>query len=404
MLEIATFFCALIADVSDDPDLNLSQIESIFFPSEKKTESESEPVSKNKKEIALVDDTEESNQNRFNRLQQKIDAIYIETIHDCPTALTTPSRPQICGNDLFVYADALYWRVFEGGTDYAITDVRQFGTEFTLEVVEPSRPRRANFHWSWGYRVGAAYYLPHDEWDLNLSWTRYSTKARDHFEEEATATAGNLFGPAIANVFAQITDLSWKIKYTTIDLEMGRGFFLNPNFTIRPFAGVKAAWISQNAHIVYIQSTPLIPANLAITAPIDLNNNFSGVGPEAGLDLQFFFNGHWSLFNQFSAALLYGKFEVNLDMDVLTEPSNFKLFKLGANTHRISPMTQACLGIGWETDFHENQLYLSLHFGYELQVWWRQNQQLSFDTFQKWVRFAEHLTIHGLTVDARIDF
>lgn len=402
MIEIATFFCAIIADEQDEPALDLGKIESVFFPKDKVDKEEDQIEA----DLAQAEITPVNGnyQDRICVIEQKLNDIYIETVHCCPTALTTSSRPQICGNGLFIYADALYWRIYEGGTDYAVTNVSQFGTEFSLAAAEPSSPRRTNFHWAWGYRAGAAYYLPHDQWDLNFKWTRFRDRASDQFQEGVFQFLGNLYGPVVPNIFANKCSLIWKVKYTTADLEIGRGFFLQDNFTVHPFGGIKAAWINQKGNLLFIQNSPLIPPNLAVTSPMEVTNNFSGVGPEVGLDLQLFFNSHWSFFSQFSAALLYGKFDVDFLMHVSNSSFSLTLFDLEADTHRIVPAATNCLGVGWETDFEENKLYLSIHVGYELQVWWRQNQLPNFDTFQKWLRFAENLTIHGLTVDARIDF
>lgn len=335
---------------------------------------------------------------RVTELEIKIQDVYTETALGCATAQTAPARPSVDGYGLFFSADALYWKIFEGGAEYLVTNVSQFGSTNENETPLQSGMRKANFDWKWGYRIGAAYYLPHDDWDIELQFTRYETQAHDAFQSENTL--GVLIGPAITGIFAFGSEIDWHIKYSTLDFTIGRSFFLNPLFAIRPHIGIRGAWIHQNIHAFFDQISDLIPVELQLQVPIDTKNHFSGVGPVAGVDTQWFFDKHWSFFSQFSAELLYGKFEVDYDLSFRGIP----IFEIDADTNRIVPAVQTILGLGWQTDFQDHCYHLAIQFGYELQIWWRQNQQPSFDTLVNWVRYSEDLSLHGATIDVRIDF
>lgn len=335
---------------------------------------------------------------RVTELEIKIQDVYTETALGCASAKTASARPPIDGYGLFISADALYWKIFEGGAEYIVTDVNQFGSISEIKPVVGSLTRKANFDWKWGYRIAGAYYLPHDDWDIDVQFTHYETTATDSTVTENAL--GVLISPAIAGIFAFQAQIDWHIKYSTIDLDIGRNFFLNPYLSIRPHIGIRGAWINQRMSAFIEQISDLVPVEVQLHIPISTKNEFSGVGPIAGIDTQWFFNSHWSFFSQFSAELLYGKFEVDYNLLFTDQP----FFVINADTKRIVPALQTILGLGWETDFQDHCYHLAIHLGYELQVWWRQNQQISFDTLVNWIRYSEDLSLHGATLDVRIDF
>src|SRR6267154_1365439 len=84
--------------------------------------------------------------------------------------INPPARPQIRnGVDLFAYGDLLYWKANENGIPLAVVN-KQSGDNLAHSKVENLRGK-----WDFAFRVGLGYDIPHDGWDLSLSWLRYNS-------------------------------------------------------------------------------------------------------------------------------------------------------------------------------------------------------------------------------------
>src|SRR3990167_2006006 len=86
--------------------------------------------------------------------------------------LTNPSiRPQAQPKTIDIFADALYW--YTGETvDWASTLTNSPNSEqFRLKTF--------TFDWAPGFRVGLGYNMHHDQWDTQLSYTWFRSKATD---------------------------------------------------------------------------------------------------------------------------------------------------------------------------------------------------------------------------------
>jgi len=46
--------------------------------------------------------------------------------------------------------------------------------------------KNLSFDWDVGLRVGAGYNLPHDDWDIHLTWLRFYTDAHRHQHVKST--------------------------------------------------------------------------------------------------------------------------------------------------------------------------------------------------------------------------
>ena len=100
-------------------------------------------------------------ENRVNALEQRRSASGM---------INPPGRPQVRdGVDLFLFGELLYWNAHENGLPVAIVNHASSANLSKSEV------RSIHSHWDVGFRVGVGYNLPHDGWDLSLSWLRLNT-------------------------------------------------------------------------------------------------------------------------------------------------------------------------------------------------------------------------------------
>lgn len=335
---------------------------------------------------------------RISRLEEKMREIHECTALGRPGAQFSCAKPPLnCWGLFYVTADALYWKMFEGGTEYVYTDRNDQIDLPALQLIA-GKSKQIDFNWNWGYRIGAAYVFPSNCWGLYLNYTAVKNKGNS----STTQSPGGLLIPLYLTYtppHVNEAQSHWKIGFSSLDLELGRSFFLSGYLNLRTHVGLKGAWINQNirAHYLDVQDS--------IDSTVTVKNDFHGVGLRAGFDSQWFLKGHFSLFLDASAAILWGQFHVRYIEDAL-----FPLFPvvgdLNDHIRFIVPAAQAMLGLGWET-YIGSAYYLAIKAGYETQYWWRQNQVPHNEgtiRFPYGKRIADDLSMHGLTLKAEFDF
>jgi hypothetical protein len=164
-----------------------------------------------------------------------------------------------------------------------------------------------------------------------------------------------------------------------------------------------------------------VPSSTNFGGPVSFKKGckFWGIGPSGGIDTRWYLatfgcGNNISLFGDFSAALMWGRFkvteqEVEPGFNIAGNVNHINI--TGINTHLIVPMLQAQLGLGWDTSFYDDCFHFALNLGYEIQYWFRQNQMLNIlpnlyfsQIYYIYERQSEDLRFHGLTANLRIDF
>jgi hypothetical protein len=307
-------------------------------------------------------------------------------------------RPEVnCGMDLFVTADFLWWQAAENGLAFTVLedviDPDVASGEFDLTIEDPK------FRWHAGFRVGVGYNLPHDGWDLYLNWTRIHSRA----SKTVTADAGESFLPGFFQNFAQA---KWKLRLNVLDLELGRDFYTSKWLIIRPFIGIRSAWVSQT----YATE---ITGDLAGSTDFstDMKNRYWGIGPRAGLNSQWGLGCGWSIYGDLAISLVYGHFHIRQDyFEEISGGSTEDFVKHSFRSGRA--ITDLGLGLRWDNWFCCDSYHLGLQVGYEHHMFFGQNQLNNWisglPTFGQGAGFfvsnLGDLTMQGFTASARFDF
>lgn len=250
----------------------------------------------------------------------------------CPT-VCRPSQysgpyciPAPYCQEFHVTGEVLYWVSNLGGLEGAFgttaIDVTVAPGLTTTTIVETDREP----HWSWrpGYRVGVDY-----AWKcfvVEADWTHYIGRA--HFND------GGQHG-------------NWRINYNTLDLILGRRCNVAPCFFFKPFVGVRGAYIRQNlnSHL----ETFYTGTNGSNVVPTDQHDKerFWGVGPELGLEANWYLGCSWSLYASFDFVSYYGKVKTRIDhTDFLTGNT---VIRDGTIKHAFNTIaTDGSFGIRWD--------------------------------------------------------
>lgn len=431
---------------------------------------------------------QEQLENRVSKLESQMRQVRTETALGTYTALTAPGRPQNDGSGLFVTGDLLVWKLYEGSAYYPVTDSTYTFKSPTHKsylqapLVNSNQIVEVNYHalrfdWDVGFRAGVGFKSDHDNWDYSLTYTQFLTEVSKTHNQDPPANRTRINGRGNLVLTGFLPDTiptdSTNSIYTrrsvdlyVADLELGRSFFVSKTLSLRPEIGIKSAWIyqklSQTEQLNFantfstdaFENAIILPA--LSTTQLKGKNDFWGIGPEAGVEMNWYIMDPFSIYAEISGAVLWGRFDVrqkessSIDLNVngigpaSTSGVNSSAFNsrlaardtdlvehLKCGPHRFVPTVQMALGLAYSTLFFHDRLNLTVKAGYENQYWWRQNylngQSITFpDSLLSPItssggglsingiseavppdeRFAspDDLGYHGFTFELRVDF
>lgn len=261
-----------------------------------------------------------------------------------------------------------------------------------------------SFGCDYGFRLGFDYLSCHDGWDIKVFYTGYRTVGKDSASTEGEITSaflGNFYinnadglnlGPSYRNA-----SIRWKIVFNMFDAEIGRSFCATDCLSLRPFIGLKGGWINQTIDTTW--KDPTNPALVFTEAIENLENDFWGIGPSAGLNMDWFLFAtqchRFSLFNDLSGALMFGHWTLK-DRYRNDGPEKVTIDFPGING--AATTVRDFVGLAWKRE--GECVCFTVRIGYEAQVWLGQLKLYTLNVG----RLDNVLTLQGGTVDFRIAF
>lgn len=291
---------------------------------------------------------------------------------------------------IFLTGEWLYWKFYEGGTDYATT--------YSPSFLENAHGKQFHFNWTSGFRVGLGYLFERDAWDLYFSYTQIQDNAN-------SSTKGTLFplliyqdlGSSEMPIIADSAHIHWKAIFRNLDGELGREYFVGKWLSFHPTFGLKGAWIDQNIKVRYNNSTEHTEFKTKF------KNDFSGIGPKLGMNSNWFLGKGFSLYAGIAGALLWGDFNLKQTQENSDDATNVDL---KSNFNRIVPTAQIRTGFLFDWFFNRDRCHIGISAGWEFQYWWNQNQIERFtdDQLPIYIRSSDDLSMQGFTLGLRLDF
>lgn len=328
-----------------------------------------------------------------------------ETNQPKAPSFTLPTSRPVAKNgwNLFVTADWLYWQANETGLGYAFT--QDDFNPATPELMGFGEIANPSFDWASGFRLGFGYNIPHDQWDLALVWTWYDGSANDS-QSSSNKTNPTVFPSFIhpnlyndENIFSCLSaesDLS--IHLNVIDLDLGRQFKAGKWLSLRPYFGIRSAWVNQvydvNYYDLYHYDLDDKEEHFVLNNyDTHIKNDFWGIGPKGGLGIDCGLKWGLSLFGDLSASLLYGLFETSYT-ESFTLPSDPEVprvpFGEDNNFHAGRAILDSQLGLRWNTSFSKERFRLVIQAAWEHHMFFSQNQILRFVDGQSWGSFVQN--------------
>ncbi len=346
---------------------------------------------------------------RLEQLQNQINAISQKNIDDEVGGKNPayPMRPQKHANAFFLTADFLYWRADLDGIPIAVKSESAPGS-----FIDKGKMIDMDFDWNPAFRVGFGGIVGDDAWDVKSEYTRYTSDTNrsvhasgDEVLIPLWASATNIdAGGLVVNEAASFASGHYNLNYNVVDIELGRSYFVSRALSVRPFIGMRGAFIYQHTRFHY---SGLTFAEGGAFSPQTTKgkSNYQAGGIRAGFNLGWHFDCHWSFFSEISASLLYGRFDARETMR--TKNHSLKTYLQG-NFNAARPNVELALGVQWENTFCKDRCRLSFGLGYEFVEWFLMNQ------FPRVLepgiingttsRFHGDLGLQGATLKGRFEF
>lgn len=344
-------------------------------------------------------------------LENRISALECQNV--CCSVINPPARPfaQDCWG-FYVAIDPLLWQAHENGLPIGVkTDAPPF-----FNSSGESKIKQVSFHWAWGFRLMGGFNFAYDGWDTALSWTFWRPDGSKHFSagqnEAVYPSEGHpaLLGGTTTNptgTTATHAGSHWKLALSLLDLELGREFFVSKYLVLRPFAGLRNAWIKQKFRNNYtgLGNNPLAPDT---GHSLKQKTDFWGLGILGGVDTEWFLGCGWGIFANFSGSLLHGFIKADYD-EYTGHPDRTKaiLTRNDDFYHIGRAISDAQLGVRYDWVSCDECFHFGAELGWEQHMFWGQNQFIHFVDNRmpgKLIVNQGDLTTQGFFARVRVDF
>lgn len=279
-----------------------------------------------------------------------------------------------CPRDFYIHVDGLAMQAKEDGLEFVIQDD---STPNTLAPISNGRVvgfsgNSQDFDYNPGLRIGMGFYLDHDAWNLDLNWTWLNITNYKHANSTTSGgavlplwilgdgTPGNQIGPR--------SSAKWNAGYNTLDIRLGKPYYVSRYLIFNPHFGLRAGWIDQHFAVDY--GGIIVSQGTGNRTIFHSDNDFWGVGARAGIDTDWVLGRGWCLFGNIATSLLFGKFEI--DQNLTLPGSTADGYTVDFNYYQNVPNFEIALGVGWGKYFNKKRNHVALRAAYEFHEWWDQ--------------------------------
>lgn len=246
------------------------------------------------------------------------------------------------------YAEALYWQASET-VDWALTN----NLSLPNQVISY---KTIDFNFTPGFRIGAG--LHRDDWHSRALYTRFTTAKN-------ASTSGNVISAFMAGKFAETFyntgQVHFAIDFNMFDVDLYKDITIDPSLTLKPVLGLKGGWINQRVNTAFQGDISVFEA---------VTNDFSGIGPKAGIEGQWNFytakDYKLSLIAEAASAYMWGNWSIS---DVLTQNNSSQNSDVVVPRRDMGALAlQGLVGLKMEYPHY------SVQIGYEVSDWFNQFQ------------------------------
>ena len=355
----------------------------------------------------------------------------------------------------YAFVDFLYWYARETKLTYAqrfkvVNQLMDSANDSSSTFVfAPRTSEHFGTHWDPGLRVGRGWYVDDSGWDFVLFWTYFKNCVKDHtdlsgfsfgtLQEFPGFAQSGLINPWINPSFNALSAsdnenlpfvfnkvaAKWELQFNSLDFEIGKKFCFNPCFNMRFYSGFRFAWTRTEFETKSSRHyTDTFSSQTDIIFHDRFRNCFWGGGILAGIQPNWYFTRCYSLFGNFEAALIWGKYELTKrerykkNQTDLGRQINFKSTS-DSDFFQIAAMIDLAIGMRWEQTWCCDAFKTSLSLAWEQHIWFDQNERYkvgapfsiqenpalpSMTGYGEYKETCTNLMYGGLTVRFQVDF
>lgn len=317
---------------------------------------------------------------RIEILEREMKEVRVETATGTAGALFSSGKRESIRRDWTIEIEALLWRAKPAGTDWALV---------LNQGIFPNQGYMKNlsFGWDWGFRVMVGKSYSHDDWDINLAYTRFHSNQSSKVNQSFNTPAGTDGEPGAQGPYGTaFASYDYHLAFDAVDLDLGKTTFNSGRLSFHPHAGIKNIWMNQKGTLTsenYVNAlNTLTPVEGNINVKLYDQSKYWGIGPKAGTDLTWYFTKGFKLRTAIEGALLFGFFKVPEEENIVVAPNGVSptdtTLDLTANMHRYVPYTRMLIGLAYGDYFNKSKSYfLEGSIDYEVNYFWRANQMIN---------------------------
>jgi hypothetical protein len=318
-------------------------------------------------------------------------------------------------------ASYLYWQAKEEGLDFVQSGDIEGG--FPAPITANITLLDPISEWQSGFQVGIGYIFPQrSQWDVLLNWTWFHSNASNSTSLNGPLVATKtlrptwlpfLMGPQVLDAAAQ-----WGLKYDTLDLLLGRDFFLGKWLSFHPQAGVRAAHIHQDYQATYhgVYDDGMGGSIFLGETSFDANWTYNGMGVRFGTDGEWHINSYFSLVANGFLSILYGRYHLQESFQggfPVGNPTPLReIINLNQHYYRLRTALETEIGFRSQTFFNNDKRRVVLGAYYGFSYWLRQNEMVNQflvfnttgDVFLTNLPTSGDLQLQGLRIELEVDF
>jgi len=308
--------------------------------------------------------------------------------------------------DVYSTASFIYWNPLQENLELGIVS----DTAVTTHTINGNVVDQ-DFSYTPGFRIGMGMNLHRDGWDIfgQYTWLRNTDTASASVDPNGTQVIIPFRGiPATTNPQYHSASETWKLSMDLADFELARAFYVGTELTVRPFCGVRGAWIRQYMTTLYIDEASGILAENNIKVE-QLSHSWA-LGPRAGLYANWMLGQRIRMYGNGAGDLLFTQYTtLGFHQEGTTsahQPVNNQFDITQHYLHYIRTHLELEFGFGWGMYLDNHLWHIDVSAGYGFQVYFDQNMFRNFtDDSSSFSHLPNgNLYIHGMTFNFRFDY
>ena len=317
---------------------------------------------------------------------------------------------------LNINASFLYYNISQEGLEIASSATIVQLPNFSYAAVISDNQKLATQHFKYnpGFQVGIGGSV--DNWDINAEYTWLQSKTTTNFETPSASFGSpawvthNWFQSLSLNntpISATQIESEWRIKIHLVDLLASRPFYQSPHFIIKPFGGIRGAFIYQHLNMDFTETLNTV-ALLPVQPIQSLNSSkYWGIGPRFGADSSILLPMKFRLQADIAWSLLYSQFSVKHEEDASSTNQVPTIIRFATNNNQyLREMLEMGVGFGWGSYVCKDRYHIDFSASYDFMKFFEQNMmRRALDGFITQIGSpGSDLYLHGLNIKASFNF